>query len=386
MKLYPFNGLSGVKFHFAVLAVVLMGAAGPESSGPALARRAAKMASGARGVRLDPALSKVAAKHASDVLEDFGSAQRERVKRALRKEGLADAQVWPFAAVGTDLPTTVARAERFARDQARPRGPTHVGAAVSTDADGRHAVVVLFSRRTVALAPLPARLPRDRRLEVRGRVTGRAPLTALWLGPCGADCPGAPVALSVERAGDTLTVPLPAPAGPGRYVFQLVTDGPRGPEVAAHWVFRHRVAAAAWPPSSHRAARDDVAEAQARVDRLRSRLDLAPLAPHPALATAAAAYAQALCAGKITAHRLPGRAGVGERLKATGYPGRVAENVARAAHLAQAQDNLRFSPSHRRNLTDPFVAHLGVGVARAPAADGVAPSVCLVQLFGTPQR
>lgn len=380
---YRLNARHGVKFHWLLpgLAGLCLGAAPPLPSGPPAARRLAKVASGDFGVHLDPTLTKVARDVAHAVIRDFRSAEPARVKAALRREGLADAQILPFTAVGPAWDALLARAEAFARDEARPRGPTHLGLGVASGPEGL-ALVLVFSRRPVALAPLPARLPSGG-LTVRGRARDPAGLHALWLGPCGVDCPSLPQRLPVAAGPDgAIRVALPPAPEAGRYLFQLLGPGPRGPEVVAAWTFARGRSGAAWPPPAPVAPSEDAAGARALVDAARAHADLAPLTPDPALERAAQAHAEAMCRAKVTGHQLPGGAAPDARARAAGYPGAVRENVARAASVGQAHQNLLLSPSHRESLLEPTAQVLGVGVATAPGAEGLTESRCVVQLFG----
>ncbi len=386
MTLYGFNVAKGAKFHCLTLicAALTMGAAGPVPSGPTVARRLAKLASDTYGVRSDPSLAKIARVHAEEVLTDFRSAQRARVKAAVTKEGLADAQIIPFTAVGPDVHALVGRAERFARDQARPRGPTHLGVAL-TQRGPEWALVAIYSRRTVALPPLPLVLPK-RGMRVRGVSRAIPKLRAYLLGPVGARPHGPVRSLEVQStgtAGRHFTLDLPAPTGRGHYLLQVVQDGSRGPEVAAHWAFRVGKVRQSWPPPAPRGVDNTEQAALGLLHALRDREDLAPLQGQAELQSAARAHAQAMCAAQITAHTLPGGEAPNVRARRAGYEGRVHENVARAKSVAQAHQNLALSPRHRMNLLNATATHIGLAVVAAPAKDGVAPSYCVVQLFGT---
>lgn len=384
MNLYAFNASKGPKFHrvAAICALLSLGAADPVPSGPALSRGLAKLASGPFGVQADPTLSKIARQHAQEVLVDFRSAHRSRVKAALQHEGLADAQVAPFAAVGPDPSELVTRAQTFARTQARPRGPTHLGVALR-QGEGQWALVAIFSRRTVALPPLPRALP-PKGLTVRGACRTTAGLSAYLLGPITRRDEGRIESLPIlaQRGPRSFGLSLPAPAARGRYVLQVVESGPRGPEVAAQWTFTQGHPKGAWPPAPPRTAGQDAEASLELLNRLRDKAELAPVHPHAGLQHAAQAHAQAMCAAQVTAHQLPGGAAPDQRVRAEGYTGRVLENVARAASVGQAHQNLALSPSHRLNMLDPTIEDVGVGVVTAPSAEGLGTSRCVVQLFG----
>jgi uncharacterized protein YkwD len=347
-----------------------------------LASRLATLASGpARAASVDPALAVVARRHAAEILAAPERATRARIEERLAAEGLADAQVLPFSAVGPGAEGLEEAAERFARREARARGATHVGVGTA-EADGRRALVALFSRRLIALAPLPPRVN-----AVRHTLRGRAPpeLEAeVWvLGPCGdvLRCRAPIRRLRARRDEARLWSPLSFPEA-GHYRVEVMALGERGPEIAALWAVAVRAPAVRALPPPRLA---DASALRAAIEALRAEHDLAPLAPDRALDTAAADQARAVCEAQVAAHLLPGRDDPQARALAAGHVGRVAENVAIAATIGEAHRNLVASPSHRNNLLEPFAASLGIGIETRPGAVGVGPSVCVVELFGVAQ-
>ena len=364
----------------------------------ALAREIAIL-SGAKnpGLIVDPALHQAARRHAEEISASPAAARLDRVQAALIREGLADAAVLPFSAVGPrprDLADTL---RRFASTQARPRGATHLGLALTSSEKG-YALVALFSRRLVALAPLAPR-GRPPGLTVQGRARPEHPLEALLLGPCedprerrrvGPASPGpgpgdlegcsAPVrTLEVERRSDRLATFVPLDRGPGRYVLELVATTERGPEVAALWTFAVDVAPGGAPPAAPLIA-DGPALAR-RLDELRAARGLGPLTPSAVLDRAASAHAEEVCRTGLAAHVLGG-SGPTERARRAGWTGGLAENVAIAPSLGRAHQNLLASPSHLKNILDPMASTLGLGLAQRPAGPETGAVRCVVQLFG----
>lgn len=344
----------------------------PARSAPVadLSRRIAKLT----GVRIDPALASAAGRHARQIAKDTGRATRQDVKRAVEREGLADALLLPFSSVGHDRAALEAALLAFAEKTAKPRGPTHVGIALVGDGATK-ALVAIFSRRLVELAPLAARVPLGT-ATLRGRAPARRALTALLLGPCRGDaCEGAVRALPVTRRGDVLRVDLPVDRA-GWYVAELLTDEGRGPETAALWRFS---AGAPVPPPPRRPPH---AAPEAQIRAAREDAGLAPLARSAPLDAAARAHAEAACRAQIAAHVLRPGDTPRRRAAAAGYRGAVTENVAIATTAAEAHHNIMGSPGHRRNVLDPVATELGIGVAARETAAGLAPGVCLVELFG----
>lgn len=118
---------------------------------------------------------------------------------------------------------------------------------------------------------------------------------------------------------------------------------------------------------------------------------LADVKPNPALTRAAKLFAEYLAKSGRFAHEADGRQPA-ERVQASGYRYcMVSENLAsnldsrgfRTEALArQAVEGWKNSPGHRKNMVEPHVTEIGVGVARAPTAD---PKFISVQLFGRPE-
>ena len=119
---------------------------------------------------------------------------------------------------------------------------------------------------------------------------------------------------------------------------------------------------------------------------------LGEVKPDPKLTEAARAFAAYLARTGRFAHEADGRKPA-ERIAAAGYKYcQVSENLAlnqdsrgfTTDRLATAAvEGWKNSPGHRRNMVEPGVVEIGVGVARAPDP---APKFLSVQLFGRPER
>lgn len=406
-------------------------AATPKAEHPtaaALARRVARLAGpeGAPPLALDPALASAAERHLAEVLRDPSLARRDRVESALASEGLPDAQLLPFSATGNEPGELVLALLRFVEGTVRGRGMTHVGVAwaetlehapapephgeaapwTATEAP-RLGLAAIFSRRLVALAPLP-RVVSTGRLIVRGRARlppggpgfGVAPaIEALALTPSSGEQPERVLELPL-RPGEqgAFSVDVDVRDRPGWYTLELLANADRGPEVVALWRFRAGAAASGETPAPgaprgqpdlggpREAEGTPSAAAEALggwIDALRSARDLGPLARDRRLAAAALHQARAVCETRLAAHVLHGESPVA-RAERAGYTGPVTENIAIAASVAAAHRNLIASPAHLRNLIDPAASAVGLAVARAPAPGrGGEPIACVVELFGT---
>ena len=118
---------------------------------------------------------------------------------------------------------------------------------------------------------------------------------------------------------------------------------------------------------------------------------LAEVRSNAELTRAAKLFADYLARTGRFAHEADGR-GPAERVEAAGYRYcMVSENLASnldsrgftADKLAkEAVDGWKDSPGHRKNMVEPHVTDIGVGVARAPTAD---PKFISVQIFGRPE-
>ncbi len=362
---------------FALPAAVWAGVRPVEAAAPPsiaeMSRRVAKLS----GARVDPTLAQAAARHARAIAQDTRRATREDLTRALEREGLADALLLPFSSVGTRRGALDEALLAFTERSARARAPTHVGVALAHEGDTL-ALVAIFSRRLVELAPLPRRLA-PKRFTLRGRADPKLPVTALVLGPCrGATC-GAVDPARVRRKQAVLTVDVDL-RRPGWYFVELLADGPRGPETAALW----RVAVGDAGPAPGGAPSNAPVAHQIAKDR--EAHDLAPLEGSAALTRAAQAHAEAACRAGLAAHVLVPGEDPSTRARAAGFEGAVTENVAIAPTAGHAHHNILWSPGHRQNVLDPTAAFFGIGIAQRPAAEGVASSVCVVELFGLQPR
>jgi uncharacterized protein YkwD len=323
----------------------------------------------AQPLAIDPSLMEAALRHAREVIADETRATREQLDDALRVEGLADAQLLPFAAIGADAVAATDQLERYAESTVRARGMTHVGVA-RLEEKGKVAVTAIFARRLLELTPLP-RVAKTAQLMVRGRTNGTDRIEAFLLGPCDAAfdrCSTEARTISHRVQRGVLSVPLNL-SGKGRYAFELVVTRERGPEVAALWSFDFGEVASP-------AKKTPLEDLGGLIDRARTEKELGPLAIDPALRTAAAAHASEVCKTMIAAHVFPESGDPSARAERAGYRGKVAENVAIAPTIARAHANLMKSPSHRKNVLDPLASRTGLAVVKRDNA------YCVVELFG----
>lgn len=135
--------------------------------------------------------------------------------------------------------------------------------------------------------------------------------------------------------------------------------------------------------------RDDreriAAEMVSRVNAVRRRSGLPPLAPSPVLDRVSQEHAEDMLARSYLGHRSPEGLGPSERARAGGYRSGIGENIVEQRFSAEeALAAWMGSPGHRRNLLDPGCREMGLGLAVGAGYDA-APGgyrVIWVQSFG----
>jgi len=348
---------------------------------------------GAGPVQRDPGLDATAQALCTDAQEIAALARSgrtpprvldsERLRFHLDMQGVLDAGVVPFLQWGP--------AER-ARDELRRalRGPqaagrvrpSHFGLAAVPGADGALCVATLLLRRWVRLQPLQRELLAPGPLQLRGALEfGAAAPRVVFTDPAGG-VHEAPVATGAGR----FTGELELPELRGTYRVEVLVDTERGPTVAALFPLHLGVAAPRLPvlrilPSGEERVSEAELEAQAleRIAAARDAAGLPKLIADASLADVARHFARAMLERGFFGHKDPEGRDAEDRLRAAGQDfDRVAENLSLAPSLVEADESLLASPAHRRNVLDPEMSHVGVGVLRSPAPGA---GVLLVQLF-----
>jgi|GEM_PF-3314403 len=343
-------------------------------------------------IKHDVHLDEVASKHLQQILTEPNRATIDAVGEQLREAGLADAQILPFATVGTTPTSIEAAFEAFRDETAKVREMTHYGIARHIEKKGsRNVLVAIFSRRLVSSAKLPRSvsgktltIPIYSSIEHKvkdGDIEGfletpngkirRIPIERNWL--------SGQAELQLQFAD-----------GPGRYVFEIMVDHDRGPEASLLWTFSLGVS-----EKQHSKAPealllpDDKSTLLALIHRSRLEANVNPLTEDPRLSVAAHEYAQNICRTMIAAHITPQGQTAADRAQRQGYQGPLAENVAIAQTIGRAHQNILKSPSHKYNLISSAFSHIGIGIASRKAqakssAFDKRPNRtwCVVQLFG----
>lgn len=131
------------------------------------------------------------------------------------------------------------------------------------------------------------------------------------------------------------------------------------------------------------------AEMLSRVNEVRRRSGLPPLAPNPLLDRVSQEHAEDMLRRSYSGHRTPEGLSPSDRAEEDGYHAGIGENIVEQRFSVQeALDAWLGSPGHRRNLLDPACRELGLGLALGEGYDA-APGgyrVIWVQSFGFPSR
>ncbi len=192
---------------------------------------------------------------------------------------------------------------------------------------------------------------------------------------------GAVVRPAVAARRDGFAAPLDCNLGEGTYQVELLGHDRHGPRVLANFP----VYCGTEPPASFAFTTTATAvtlepamlERQLLdlVDRDRARAGLPAVVPDTRLQAVARRYSQEMAETGVVAHISSRTGSVTDRLQAAGLappPTVVAENVAGATSVEDAETAFMSSPGHRDNLLSPSVTHIGVGVALGHGRDGTA--------------
>jgi uncharacterized protein YkwD len=298
---------------------------------------------------------------AARTLAEEAAAGADPARRARLRNALARALAYdPAPMVFTIRATGASWGEELGRALG-PGAPTHLGAGVAPAAGGS-VIVVLASRRGVRLEPFPRAVRQGERVSLSGQLRSGLCNARVFL-----SAPSGEVR-EVSTAGAVwfrATVPLEEP---GRYVVEVLADGPQGPTVAG--LFPVAAGAASFEEPALPAAPGDPAAdgASAVLEALaaaRRHHGLAALEPDAALAELAQRHSEVMRDSGILGHVLARERPLTERLGRAGVRfRRVFENVAAAPSALEAHGAAEESPAHLRNILEPGARRVGVGLAR----------------------
>jgi uncharacterized protein YkwD len=299
------------------------------------------------------------------------------------RAALTDALAYDYAPVAHLVTGDAARAVATLAARAGTVDATHLGVGAAFRG-GRAFLVLLLSRRAAALRPFSREVPAGARVTLGGELVGLDDATVFATAPSG----------EIRRAGGgsgrRFAVELRLDA-PGRWTFEIVGRGPRGPTVAALLVVACGGAPllAAAPVTAPAAPEPASAEAAERgvfaaIDAARRARGLAPLEPSAQLRDIARRHSAAMLAEGALGHVVRGSGDLATRLQLAGVAYRSAlENVAEGGTALAAHRAAEESPAHLANILSPEARRAGCGVARGRRPTGE-PVVYLTEIFVEP--
>lgn len=277
------------------------------------------------------------------------------------------------------------------RDPPDGVGPVTVGIGELFTPGQRYSrhIGVVATRRPAVLEPVPRKVELDTPWLLKGQLLiPWKGLKALVLRP-----DGTTEELTPERDGPRFSVVVMSGNRPGPMDVQFVGEGPRGPgklfqvraEVGRNLPQRF---VTTLPPDETTIDTADKAAAFALslLNADRARHDLPALLWDDALASVARAHSADMRDNHFFSHRSPSTGLHTERLARSGYRAVAsAENLAMNVSIHEAEQGLMHSLGHRRNILDPHLTHVGIGVAGEERGEGHR-RWWVTQLFSRPVR
>ena len=294
---------------------------------------------------------------------DLG-AVASHLRLELQREQITDVSYLPFTFQMTLTGSVPGDVLDFIRRETRDRGVTHIGVGAARMRGQKVLVTAVLLRRLSLLSAFPRQVKEGSRhlLWVRpGSAMIRNPHALL------ASPDGQTEDIQATRTSRGLEVPLFFNKGKGRYVLQVLAEDTYGVQVTNQmevWVGQPAMRVEKPLPEAEWGTSPKTQEAQLfeLVNRYRQRHGLRPLALSSQLAESARSHSKDMRDGHFFGHRSPRRGELGQRTTEIRGLQTVAENIAMSVSITWAHDGLVSSPSHRRNLLNPDMTHLGIGV------------------------
>lgn len=344
----------------------------------------ARFAARGQAITLDGALGVVAREYGSEALRARRRPPAELVDFLLAHAGVSEPHPLVFhAAFPAEAASTFV--ERFARKLERlaQQGVTHIGLA-ATRAGTHVGFTAALLHRGTSLAPIPRRAPPGAVLPVQGELEESYTAPTLLVTTPRGDVRRAPLLLDGRRFEGRVELSH----GQGTYTIEVLAQGPLGPTVVSLFPVEcgRRPAAHVRLPQSTPAPSDArVAERQLLrlINEERHRQGLSPLRVNPRLVDLARGHSRDMSSNGFVGHRSPQTGTLSDRLRRAGVTAEISlENIARNDSIDGAHRGLMQSPGHRRNILDPRVREVGVGVVVAGAPND--PQVYITQNFILP--
>jgi uncharacterized protein YkwD len=227
--------------------------------------------------------------------------------------------------------------------------------------------VILWERHTV-LEPFPTLPLLNKSYRLAGRVDpGFRKLQVVVTLPNGKVTESA-LGASPDGRFDAV---VPFDRGAGEYSVEITAEGRLGPAVLD---LMHCYAGVAYPPPvmppAAVAAPADLRQAERMmldmVNRARLDAGLPPLLFDERVAEVARKHGQDMATNRFFAHVSPTQGDLSDRMKRGGIAvKKCTENLATNQTLSGAHQGLMESPGHRKNILDPDVSRLGIGIVRS---------------------
>lgn len=248
------------------------------------------------------------------------------------------------------------------------------GVAVQPIDAERSRMLIIFVESAIDLVPPPAALQvSDAAVPLAGTILPPFDKPQVLLtDPMGQV---APLAVTVQGRKFSGTLRC---AMPGLYKVEVIGEGKRGPHVLANFIWPcarpldalPAVTTEAAPPPPPRAQEGSksVPEAEAELVKLlnrdRTSAKLAPLMVDERLTQIARAHSEEMAKRKSVFHHSPTTGTPEDRVRRAKIKnGLIAENLAQAPSEEEVERSLMDSPGHRRNILDPSLRRVGIGVA-----------------------
>jgi uncharacterized protein YkwD len=266
------------------------------------------------------------------------------------------------------MPSVAAVMENMRESRVHLEATADVGVGVA--ARGRHElfVTLIFYEKYSQLDPFPTLPILGAEYRLSGRLDGDLQDPHLSVTTPDGKVTEKPLKLSPARRFDS-TVRFDK--GPGEYSVEIMASGKLGPMVAD---LMHCYAGVEYPPPTAPPEKTpmpgDLHEGEQMmfdlINQARAEAHLPALAYDNRLSDTARLHSEDMFRNKYFAHDSPTLGNLSARMAKAGIQAKkFTENIANDQDLASAHQELMDSPGHRKNILDPDLTCVGVGIVRA---------------------